>query len=129
VLRTFLNRTVSVYDRLDVGVEELAAAYAAGYKICHRVVISAGFRSKLARSGSQRRPDTAYGSLLDLRNRHPIDGDIKGARELFPRLAALRWLSTITKPDSLVVRWIAGLSDHGVQPAAHCGAGRSERVA
>lgn len=80
---TIVVESKRLYAGLGVDVSAQAAAYAAGYKTCHSLVISDGFRYKLAERRRKDWHESAYASLLDLRDRHPIDVKIKGARELF----------------------------------------------
>jgi hypothetical protein len=80
-----------LHDGLSDAVAEQAKGYAAGFGSCERLLVSDGVRYKLSeRAADGSWPDKAYGNLLNLLARHPLDGNIKGAPELFYALLPQR---------------------------------------
>jgi hypothetical protein len=75
-----------LHDGLGTGVAAQAAAYAASYASVSSLVVSDGFRYKLSERDAGGWTDVAYANLLNLRDRHPLNEEVKGARDLFVAL-------------------------------------------
>jgi hypothetical protein len=72
-----------MHEGLGAHVAAQAAGYAAKFPGCRNLIVSDGFRYRLAeRNNDGQFDDVAYANLLRLRDRDPISG-LAGARELF----------------------------------------------